>query len=210
MPQIVVDFDPQPNFRRPEILLHPPVPAALRGVAPRIIKGQDWWDSVRFDVYKENNYCCWACGEHADPIDAHEAYSYDVETMTASLEDVQGLCRSCHKYIHSIMTYAMYLSGKRSSGWVVEILERGINILHRAGLEPHPITAAIHHKLSKRLYLRTVESIVVKEFDYDVSLWNKWTVSNEWRLVLDGEEYDYFSDPVREARMKRRLDAYRG
>jgi hypothetical protein len=91
---------------RPVLLLHPSVPKYLSGVNPRTIKSKDWWDLVRKEVYKANNYHCEACGVYQldalykPYLDAHETYVYDYEKFEARPGEIVALCRACHWFIH--------------------------------------------------------------------------------------------------------------
>jgi len=119
----------KPNFTRPKLLLHPPIPSQLRGVNPRTIKGQEWWDVVRRQAYGKNNYCCWACGMYCldtpGPLEAHECYNYDYGTYKASLKEIVALCCKCHSFIHGRF---------RSMSEGLETLRYGLEILNTAGL----------------------------------------------------------------------------
>lgn len=127
---VQLNISTEPKFKRPELLLHPPIPPALHGVNPRTIMGQEWWDSIRKPVYAANNHCCWACGvyqlDSGGPLHAHECYLYDVGEFKAYLSDVVALCEPCHKFIHS--RRLRFLEKKR-------IVARGLKILKNAGLQ---------------------------------------------------------------------------
>ena len=97
----------EPKFIRPEILLHPNVPKPLHHVNPRSILGKEWWDVQRQKAYKENNYCCWACGIHKSEakyhqwLEGHEHYDINYETGCVKLKEIVALCHSCHNSIHT-------------------------------------------------------------------------------------------------------------
>lgn len=129
---VSLNISTEPNFIRPELLLHPSIPLYLSGKNPRTIKGQEWWDSVRKDVYTENNHCCEACGVYQldalyEPfLDAHETYTYDYEKFEARPGEIVALCRACHWFIH---WRRVRIPNKRK-----EVVIRGLKILAEAGL----------------------------------------------------------------------------
>jgi len=130
----------QPRFQHPELLCHPWIPDSLFGVNPRTIRGAEWWDTQRAIAYRENNYCCWACGEPESEdnwLEAHESYTYDPLNLILRFLDVSALCMKCHAFIH-----AGYLRRRVAKSAVtytdaVAILTRGAAILQKAGLTPY-------------------------------------------------------------------------
>lgn len=95
-----------PYYTRPQILLDNHIPKPLHGLNPRTLLGKEWWDKIRTQVYKQNNYCCWACGIHKTQakyyqrLEAHESYEIDYKLARMTLKEVVALCHSCHNYIH--------------------------------------------------------------------------------------------------------------
>lgn len=62
------------------------------------------WDRVRRFVYKRVNYVCECCGINARMnnirLDAHERWSYDIDTHTQKLVRLVALCAACHQSTH--------------------------------------------------------------------------------------------------------------
>jgi len=120
---------------RPELLLHHTIPPSLYGVNPRTIRGREWWDVVRREAYAKNNYHCEACGiyqldaKYFQRLEAHECYTFDTNTCTATFIEVVALCHSCHAYIHR----AQLLAQRKRSRYEA-ILAHGIKVLSDAGL----------------------------------------------------------------------------
>lgn len=199
---VKIEISTGPVFLRPELLTHPPIPLALRGVNPRTIKGQDWWDAVRHKAYNENNHCCWACGA-SEQLDAHEAYTYDIKNHIAKLDEIVGLCGKCHQYIHSSLTSRTFRLGVISYDRMYAVMEHGSRILEFAGLKPHYISRAVWWEFAHRSG-HTIAWVCKNKFGVPYKrLANFWT-SKLWRLELDGKMYHYFSDVVVEARRERR------
>ena len=129
---VSLDLSTKPNFTRPELLLHPSIPLHLSGKNPRTIKGQEWWDVVRREAYRKNNFCCWACGvfqleaEYKHTLDAHECYIYDYDKLEARPGEVVALCYACHMFIHWRQICSRPLAK--------DIILRGLRIVAKAGL----------------------------------------------------------------------------
>lgn len=149
----VKDLDaPKPNFTRPTLLLHPNIPKPLHGLNPRTIMGQRWWDHHRKEAFKKNNQCCWACGvskyeaKYHQWLEGHESYKIDYYNGIMELEEIVGLCHSCHNFIHSGRLQKLFMSGKINEDKYNYIINRGNAILENNNLsdciiEPNCIIA---------------------------------------------------------------------
>lgn len=173
----------KPKFKRPELLLHPLIPGILSGVNPRTIRGKEWWDVVRKQVYQENNFCCWACGTYQldalykQTLDAHETYAYDYKKFEAYPGEVVALCRSCHLFIH----------WRRVRSWAThrDVVIRGLKILADAGL-PVPYW---QRRLAAKMDWYWGEE-TYPELEVQDKLKEKLLLSYKWVLVLDGVKYN--------------------
>lgn len=176
---------------RPELLLHPRLPAALHGLAPRIIKGKKWWDEKRQEAYAKNDYCCWACGIHKNlavfkqHLEAHESYEIDYKTGRMELKEVVALCNSCHNFIHSGRLTKMYFDGVFLRSYVESVLKHGISVLHDAKLpmNGHALTCAEETGIAYASTTVLVMANGVKEHPESAVAWS------DWRLVIEGVEY---------------------
>lgn len=148
---------------RPELLLEPPLPEPLHGLAPRTIKGRAWWDKHRKAAYARMDDCCHACGVHKSralyrrSLEGHESYEIDWENGRMELREIVALCHCCHNYIHSGRLRILLDTGKIDTVKYNRIIEHGNSIV--AGLaEPEPLPVM-------------------------VAAWDRWV------LVVDGDEY---------------------
>lgn len=125
---------------RPEILLHPNIPKPLHGLAPRVIKGQAWWDAVRRESYAKGEFRCWACGVHKAEakfhkwLEAHELYAYDYPAGRITFIEAVALCHACHNFIHSGRLAALTAKGEITQERAAIILAHGEAVLRNAGL----------------------------------------------------------------------------
>lgn len=130
---------------RPELLLHPNVPKPLHGMSPRELKGQEWWDKTRKEVYAKAGNRCQCCGVKKEDalfhkwLEAHETYQYDYENGVATVSEIVALCHACHSFIHSGLLKVKYQKGEISSSKYFKILQHGDSILEKSGLrQQHP------------------------------------------------------------------------
>jgi hypothetical protein len=136
----------------------------LHRLAPRVILGKEWWDEQRQKAYKENNYCCWACGipktkaKHHKWLEAHESYEINYEEGWMKLKEIVALCHSCHNFIHSGRMDAMLQKGEIEQEKYNDIMEHGQKIINKFGLKK----------------MKPPEKFAE---------WGKW------RLIINGEEY---------------------
>lgn len=152
--------------RRPEVLLHPNVPKPLHGLAPRVVLGQDWWDTVRRQAYRSTNYHCIACGVHRSMavvslhLEGHEVYSIDYLLGRATYVETVPLCHYCHSYIHSGRLRALVNTGKVALSKLRAVTAHGDNIIREAGLKH------------------------LEDYSGPTADWA------DWRLVVNGKEYE--------------------
>lgn len=64
----------------------------------------DWqkWDTIRHRVYRRSRKNCEICGGRGGrhPVECHEIWSYDMDTLVQKLERLQALCPYCHRVKH--------------------------------------------------------------------------------------------------------------
>lgn len=179
---VSLNLSEQPNFIRPELLLHPTIPRSLSGVNPRRLKGKEWWDETRKAAYALNNYCCWACGVHKldtkeQLLDGHETYEYDFGPCIAHYAGTVALCRSCHQFIH--FDQIVWLA------WRIRVLLRGLRILKSAGLKPPyaQTVAAAYLGYGKMPRRKRREEVKVRSLGFTY-----------WQLEFDGKVFDILGE----------------
>lgn len=153
------------------LLLMPPLVKPLHGIAPREIKGEDWWYATRNEVYKKNNYHCLACGVHKSNaklyqwLEAHEYYEVDYINTKYTLKDIISLCHCCHAFIHYQRTTAMLDNNKITKNEFDIIMKHGKTILEEINANK--------------------DNIVLPE-DHFPENNGKW---KEWYLDFEGKKY---------------------
>lgn len=168
-----------PLFVRPALLTHPNIPVPLHGVNPRTVLGSGWWNAARKIVYGENNFCCWACGNHKtraplQRLEAHETYDVDYGRGRAVFVEVVALCHFCHQYIHSGRMRKLAESGQVDRDKVLRVRDHGYRILHSAGLEPSPWTRM------------NLEKGYTPSYEFLHGPFADWS---DWRMVIGDKEY---------------------
>lgn len=60
------------------------------------------WDRIRVQVFRDADNLCEICGGRGPkwPVEAHEIWLYNDETLTQTLERVAALCPNCHSCKH--------------------------------------------------------------------------------------------------------------
>ena len=59
------------------------------------------WDIIRKATYEKYNYCCGVCGKTGlTRPEAHEVFSYNIETKVQKLEKIISLDLKCHQCKH--------------------------------------------------------------------------------------------------------------
>lgn len=184
-----IDFDPKPDFIRPEILCSPQIPPPMWGVAPRTVNGEEWWNNERKYAYERNNHCCWACGAHA-PLAAHEVFEIDFMERRMTFKEVTALCEDCHNFIHLGRSAALLLGHKKDmTEWKFsQLIKSRYRLLKQHKLKPN---WAFYATL-KQVYTypswrpRWVERMLKEETLPPPARMEPW---GEWRMVYDGKYY---------------------
>lgn len=167
---------------KPEILCQPNVPKPLHGLNPRTIKGKEWWDIKRQEVYASTNYHCIACGTSKQEAkgyqwcEAHEYWDIDYETGRCEIISIEPLCHYCHNFIHS-GRLSMILGKEKTKNEVIEILEHGFRILHENNLKCFYGTYVLASHLGAETY-------GVKPKEVDLEKEPKW---EDYHLVFENK-----------------------
>ena len=167
---------------KPELLQHPHIPKALHGLAPRVIKGQDWWDAKRQEAYASTNYHCAACGVHKSQakehqwLEAHEDYEIDFIKGSVTINEIVPLCHYCHNFIHSGRLWMVNKDDNPDK--IKRVLEHGIKICEDNFLDIYYFTSLLAERYDVKHYC----GILL----HDETNFAKW---HEWHLILEGEKY---------------------
>jgi len=168
---------------RPQLLQHPNIPNPLHGMAPRVIKGQEWWDVTRQAAYASTDYHCLACGMHKTEnryhkwLEAHEDYTIDYKNGIMTVKEIIPLCHSCHNFIHSGRLWVT--NRKTYTGKIADILKHGIKILEDNNLAAWDYTLMLADRYNVEYNCEVINS---KEIE-NIAAWDKW------HLILDGQKY---------------------
>ena len=176
-----------PKFQRPELLRHGTIPPPLAGVAPRLIMGQEWWDTIRHQAYVANNMCCYACGSQG-LLHAHEVYDIDWNKGTSKFLEVVALCEYSHNFIHVGRLMTLFSESKVSKKEFKKTVRHGTEVLRRAGLQL-PYEIRIIQRVAS--YFGMDQAWIVKAILY-ADPWPEpieevpW---QDWRMEFEGKFY---------------------
>ena len=181
----IIDYFNSKNnsYLKPEILCHPHIPKPLHGLAPREIKGKEWWDGIRQEAYKKYDYHCVACGVHKSEakkhkwLEAHEFWNIDYNTGICEIKSIEPLCHYCHNFIHS-GRLSMIINKEKTMEEVIDILEHGFKILSSNKLKAFYHTIGLAEYIGARTY--GVQPYYVNDSNLD------W---NDYKLIFEGNEY---------------------
>ncbi len=71
----------------------------LWGMGPRPVMGQENWDIVRKQAYRDSGYACGICITSGE-LEAHEVWEYDDINHIQKLVGIIALCPLCHMVKH--------------------------------------------------------------------------------------------------------------
>lgn len=66
----------------------------------RSLLSKNQWDFLKKDARARANGKCMICGKKTTLLEAHERWSYDIESATQKLENIIAVCNDCHSVIH--------------------------------------------------------------------------------------------------------------
>lgn len=130
--------DRQAPFIRPFM-----IPSSSWGKNLRAVLKRPEWDVVRKAAYMRSGYCCVVCGGRGPtyPVEADEAWSYDMGTGNQTLATVASLCPDCHSIRHwgktqldgrekEITRHLAFVNGT-SPHETARLIDEGISTWHR-------------------------------------------------------------------------------
>lgn len=189
------------------LLTMPNVPLPLHMRAPREIMGRAEWNKLRRATYEDAGDVCEICGQKLCgsskgdyPLHhAHELYSYDYETYTATFERCICVDPQCHSFIHSGRALTCYQNHTPlyDKEYMLNLAEHGFSLIHRwntqhPNAEPLRVYATFLDWLAESSLHDEMEELF-KRYEIEVyaaanrSDWeNAW---GKWKLVFEGEEY---------------------
>lgn len=182
---------------KPEVLTHPNIPKPLHGLSPRELKGQEWWDITRKQVYEEQEYRCIACGVHKSDakyhkwIEAHESYHIDYRKGSMTVDSIIGLCHSCHNFIHCGRLQMIWHKKEITEAKYFDIMNHGFRVLKGSGLSPNATQANSYLGSLVRAGRKVPEGLAQKAFAIAAleeipKIQQDWS---KWHIVLDGKKY---------------------
>ena len=160
----------------PKILIGPNIPKPMHGVAPRVVMGRAWWDKVRKEAYKKNEFHCQACGVHKTEalfhqwLEGHETYEVDYQRGIMKYEMTVALCHACHNFIHDGRLHGMMKLGKFPQDKFRKILAHGSSLLRK-------------HGLARKTYQERDQDILKLAQQGLIAPWDSW------RMIFDGKEF---------------------
>ena len=182
---------------KPEVLRHPNIPKPLHGLSPRAVKGKEWWDVTRKEVYAKQGYRCIACGVHKRDakyhnwIEAHESYTIDYSVGCMEVKEIVGLCHSCHGFIHCGRLQMIWHKGEISSSKYFDVMQHGFRVLRGANLKPNAVQAVSYcsslemagKAVPDELGKAAMKIQDLEEIEYIQQDWTKW------HMILEGQKY---------------------
>lgn len=190
------------------LLTMPNVPLPLHSLPPREIMGKKEWDELRHATYEAAGDRCEICGQQLsnNPKDiyplhhAHEVYSYDYKTYTATFVRCVCLCPTCHSgFIHSGRALTCYQ--KHEPFWdnarMLSIAEHGFSLIHKWNKQ-HPnaeplrvyetfndwlTEPSLHDDLEALMNSYEIETYSIPNRKVWENAWSKW------KLVYNDTEY---------------------
>lgn len=66
----------------------------------RSLMSSSQWKQLKASVINRAQETCSICGAHTSDLMTHDSWSYEEETHTQKLLEVQAVCKDCHMVIH--------------------------------------------------------------------------------------------------------------
>lgn len=189
---------PSGDDLRPLIAM-PNIPKPCHSLAPRTVLGANVWNKMRKECYELANDTCEICGECPEDKrkrHAHECYVIDYENGTVSFVGVFCICALDH--LGAIHTgRALTLWSKNSplvtTSFLLEGAEKAFSLIQSYNKENNADVRLystyieyLKHDELRGPMLDLIKKYDVKFYSEDPKKMAKW---NEWRLIIDGEEY---------------------
>lgn len=195
---------PEVGDDQTEILSMPNVPAPMFNMAPRTVLGAKVWERTRKQCYKNANYRCEVCGyDVSAPYEkqAHELYEFDYENRRMIFKRAVCLCRLHHinPGVHTGRALTMFknhnvlMPRDRLMDGTREIFERVYTYNKKHTDAPLRLFGTYLDFLKVPELKEAIEGLIIK---YQIKFYKPsknpesekhW---NEWRLVIDGKEYE--------------------
>ena len=110
-----------------------------------------------------------------------------------TVDEIVGLCHSCHSFIHCGRLSMMLEKGNVSKDKFLGIMRHGFRVLKRNGLSPNASQANSYVAALVKLKMRVPEGLSDKAYaiasmegGINFGMQRDWS---KWHLVLDGEKY---------------------
>ena len=184
-----VDSKITPN---PLLLVQDVIPKPLWGVNPRLIKGKEWWDKVRKEVYATHFYRCMACGQLPDDhpvggLHAHERYDVDWAKGRATFIEVVALAECCHSFVHLGRSLSEVAHSSKSRSLFLECVEYCLDVLkmHKVKLSRTKYQQLASSRILSKKVKQLINSIEVGNSE-PLVVTPKW---RDWRMIFEDNEY---------------------